>query len=59
MRPPLDAQGPIPPAALLLLVPVGVLGFPGGGIDVTYEARMTPGWGLRGEAITIISMQYQ
>ena len=32
---------------------------PGGGIDVTYEARMTPGWGLRGEAITQISMQYQ
>jgi hypothetical protein len=31
----------------------------GGAIDVLSELRATPGWGLRAEAITIISMQYQ
>lgn len=32
---------------------------PGGAIDVLSELRITSGWGLRPEAITIISMQYQ
>lgn len=32
---------------------------PGGGIDVVSELRTTPGWGIRGEAIQLISMQYQ
>lgn len=31
----------------------------GGAIDVLSELRITSGWGLRPEAITIISMQYQ
>lgn len=31
----------------------------GGAIDVTSEWRISPGWGIRPEAITIISMQYQ
>jgi hypothetical protein len=29
-----------------------------GAVDVTYEQKMTSGWGLRGEAITIIQMTY-
>ena len=32
---------------------------PGGAIDVVSEWRITSGWGLRGEAITVVSMQYQ
>jgi hypothetical protein len=32
---------------------------PGGAIDVLSEWRITSGWGVRPEAITIISMQYQ
>lgn len=32
---------------------------PGGAIDVLSEMRATSGWGVRPEAITIISMQYQ
>ncbi|HEV2303156.1 MAG TPA: DUF2184 domain-containing protein [Stellaceae bacterium] len=32
---------------------------PGGTIDVTSEIRVTPGWGVRPEAIVIISAQYQ
>ena len=32
---------------------------PGGAIDVVSELRSTSGWGLRGEAVTILSMQYQ
>lgn len=32
---------------------------PGGAIDVLSEQRITSGWGLRPEAITIMSMQYQ
>ena len=32
---------------------------PGGVIDVTSELRSTSGWGVRPEAITIASMQYQ
>lgn len=32
---------------------------PGGAIDVLAEWRSTPGWGLRPEALTIISMLYQ
>lgn len=31
----------------------------GGAIDVLSELRITPGWGIRPEATTIISMQYQ
>ena len=31
----------------------------GGAIDVVSELRATSGWGLRPEAITIASMQYQ
>lgn len=31
----------------------------GGAIDVLSEFRITPGWGIRGEAITVASMQYQ
>lgn len=31
---------------------------PGGATDVTFEQRITPGWGVRPEAITILSMQY-
>jgi hypothetical protein len=31
----------------------------GGAIDVLSEWRITPGWAIRPEAITIISMQYQ
>ena len=31
---------------------------PGGAIDVLSEMRASPGWGVRPEAITIISMQY-
>jgi len=31
---------------------------PGGAIDTTYEIRVSPGWALRPEAITIISAQY-
>lgn len=32
---------------------------PGGAIDVLSELRITSGWGVRPEATTIISMQYQ
>jgi hypothetical protein len=32
---------------------------PGGAIDVLSEWRITSGWGVRPEAITILSMQYQ
>jgi hypothetical protein len=32
---------------------------PGGAVDVVSEMRITSGWGLRGEAITIVSMQFQ
>lgn len=32
---------------------------PGGAIDVLSELRITSGWGIRPEATTIISMQYQ
>jgi hypothetical protein len=32
---------------------------PGGAIDVLSEWRITSGWGVRPEAVTIISMQYQ
>lgn len=32
---------------------------PGGAIDVVSELRITSGWGVRPEAITIVSMQYQ
>jgi hypothetical protein len=32
---------------------------PGGAIDVLSEMRVTSGWGIRPEAITILSMQYQ
>lgn len=32
---------------------------PGGAIDVLAEMRTTSGWGLRPEAVTIVSMQYQ
>ena len=32
---------------------------PGGAIDVLSEWRITSGWGIRPETITIISMQYQ
>lgn len=32
---------------------------PGGAVDILSELRATPGWGVRPEAITLISMQYQ
>jgi hypothetical protein len=32
---------------------------PGGAIDIVSEWRITPGWGVRPEAVTIVSMQYQ
>ena len=32
---------------------------PGGAIDVLSEWRITSGWGIRPEALTIVSMQYQ
>lgn len=32
---------------------------PGGAIDVLSEWRITSGWGIRPEAVTILSMQYQ
>jgi hypothetical protein len=32
---------------------------PGGAIDIVTEMRITSGWGVRPEAITIASMQYQ
>ena len=32
---------------------------PGGAIDVLSEMRITSGWGVRPEAVTIVSMQYQ
>lgn len=32
---------------------------PGGAVDILSELRMTSGWGVRPEAITIMSMQYQ
>lgn len=32
---------------------------PGGAIDVLSELRITSGWGLRPEALTILNMQYQ
>ena len=32
---------------------------PGGGVDVLSEMRLTSGWGVRPEAVTIISMKYQ
>jgi len=31
---------------------------PGGATDCTYEKRVTPGWAVRPEAITIVSMAY-
>jgi len=31
----------------------------GGALDTLYELRVTSGWGLRPEAITVVSMQYQ
>jgi hypothetical protein len=31
---------------------------PGGAVDVVSEMRITSGWGLRGEAVEIISMQF-
>lgn len=31
---------------------------PGGATDVTFEKRITPGWGVRPEALTIVSMVY-
>ena len=31
----------------------------GGAVDTLSEMRITSGWGLRGEAVTIVSMQYQ
>lgn len=31
---------------------------PGGAVDVVSELRLTSGWGLRGEAVEVISMQY-
>jgi len=30
----------------------------GGAVDVLSELRLTPGWGVRGEAITLLSVQY-
>lgn len=32
---------------------------PGGAVDVLSEWRITPGWAIRPEAVTIVSMQYQ
>ena len=32
---------------------------PGGAVDVLSEWRITPGWGIRPEAVTIVSMQFQ
>jgi hypothetical protein len=32
---------------------------PGGAIDVVSEWRITSGWGIRPEAVTVMSMQYQ
>jgi hypothetical protein len=32
---------------------------PGGAVDTLSELRLTSGWGLRGEAVTILSVQYQ
>jgi hypothetical protein len=32
---------------------------PGGAVDVLSEMRITSGWGLRGEAVEIVSMQFQ
>ncbi len=32
---------------------------PGGAIDVLSEMRITSGWGVRPEAVTVVSMQYQ
>ena len=32
---------------------------PGGAVDVVSELRVTSGWGIRPEAVTIMSMQYQ
>lgn len=32
---------------------------PGGGIDVLTEMRESSGWGIRPEAVTVLSMQYQ
>lgn len=32
---------------------------PGGAIDVLSEMRVTPGWAVRPEALSIVSMQYQ
>ena len=31
----------------------------GGAVDVLSELRLTPGWGVRGESITLVSMIYQ
>ena len=42
------------PAPTEIPVPI-----PGGGVDVLSEMRLTSGWGVRPEAITIISMKYQ
>lgn len=41
------------PAPRELIAPL-----PGGATDVTFEKRITPGWGVRPEAITILSIQY-
>jgi hypothetical protein len=32
---------------------------PGGAIDIVSEMRATPGWGIRPEAITLLTIQYQ
>lgn len=32
---------------------------PGGYTDVTFEKRISPGWVIRGEAVTVASVQYQ
>lgn len=41
------------PAPRELIAPL-----PGGATDVTFEKRITPGWAVRPEAITVLSMQY-
>jgi hypothetical protein len=32
---------------------------PGGAIDIVSEMRATPGWGIRPEAVTLLTIQYQ
>ena len=32
---------------------------PGGAVDVLSEMRITSGWGVRPEAVTVVSIQYQ